>query len=408
MSEPIHVTGEARRGPSPLAFLGVAQFLSQFGDSLFYIAFIWLLLELTGSKSATGLAATISYLPALLFGVVAGFLVDRWSRRRVMAAADAARAVFLAVGGALFAAGALTAPGLTAIAFACATAAVLFNPARDSILPELVPAGRLVAANTWIQTSQQAAYLFGPVAAGFVIQHLGIGAMFPTGVLFYVGSLVLILGMGRVGSAHRAPGGGLRPFDDFRQGLAAIARDRTLLLLLLLTALDNLFIMGPAVVGNAVMVRETLGGDAAMFAMVEATYGLGWGLGTVIVGKFARRVPHGMLLLAGIALDGLTYIPLYWCRTLPYLLIVSFLHSLVIPMITVPRATILQRDVPKERLGRVFALQNVVVVGMTALSSGLTGLVLEWIDAPTLFGVIGVLAGATGLLGFASRRLRAL
>ncbi len=391
-----------------MAFLGAAQFLSQFADSVFYIAFIWLLLELTGSKSATGFAATLSYLPALLFGVVAGFLVDRWSRRHVMAAADAARAVLLALGGALFATGHLTAPALTAIAFACATAAVLFNPARDSILPELVPAERLVAANTWIQTSQQAAYLFGPVVAGFVIQQMGIGATFPVGVAFYVGSLTLILGMGRVGSAHRTSGGGLRPLDDFRQGLAAIARDRTLLLLLLLTALDNLFIMGPAVLGNAVMVRETLGGGAAMFAMVEATYGLGWGLGTVIVGRFARRVPHGLLLLAGIALDGLTYIPLYWCRTLPYLLVVSFLHSLVIPMITVPRATILQRDVPKERLGRVFALQNVVVLGMTALSSGLTGLALEWIDAPTLFGVIGILAGLTGLAGFASRRLRQL
>ena len=81
---------------------------------------------------------------------------------------------------------------------------------------------------------------------------------------------------------------------------------------------------------------------------------------------------------------------------------------MVIPLITVPRSTILQRIVPKERLGRVFALQNVVVVGMTALSAGLTGLVLEWIDAPTLFGIIGIAAGAVGLLGFASKRLRAL
>jgi len=74
----------------------------------------------------------------------------------------------------------------------------------------------------------------------------------------------------------------------------------------------------------------------------------------------------------------------------------------------VPRSTIFQRIVPKERLGRVFALQNVVVVGMTALSSGLAGLALEWIDAPTLFGVIGLAAGATGLAGFASKRLREL
>jgi hypothetical protein len=81
---------------------------------------------------------------------------------------------------------------------------------------------------------------------------------------------------------------------------------------------------------------------------------------------------------------------------------------MVIPLITVPRSTILQRIVPRERLGRVFALQNVVVVGMTALSSGLAGLVLERIDAPTLFGVIGLAAGVVGLLGFASRRLREL
>lgn len=408
MTDRANAAGEVRRGPSPFAILAAAQFLSQFGDSLFMIVLVWLLLELTGSKAAAGLAATISYLPALLFGVVAGFLVDRWNRRNVMAGADASRALLLAAGATLYAMGALTAPILTLIAFGCATAAVLFNPARDSMLPELVSPQRLVTANAWIQASQQAAYFVGPLAAGFAIQTLGMKAALPTGVVFYAGSLALILAMGVAGRSHRNLETRPPAYEDFKEGLASIARDRALLLLLAYTALDNLFIMGPALLGNAVMVRETLGKDAATYALVEATYGLGWGLGSLLVGRIASRVPHGILLLVGITLDGLTYVPLYWCRTLPFLLVVSLIHSMVIPLITVPRSTILQRIVPRERLGRVFALQNVVVVGMTALSSGLAGLVLERIDAPTLFGVIGLAAGVVGLLGFASRRLREL
>jgi MFS family permease len=402
------VTGRARRGPSPFAFLGAAQFLSQFGDSVFQIAFIWLLLELTGSKSATGFAATVSYLPALLFGVFAGFLVDRWNRQRVLVAADAARALLLAAGGGLFAAGALGAPALTAIAFGCATAAVLFNPARDSLLPSLVPASWLIQANAWVQTSQQAAYLIGPLCAGLIVQGLGIGAVFPAGVVLYLGSMLLLFGVGRAAGAPSSRTERPHALQDFRDGLRAIASDRTLLLLLAFTGVDNLFIMGPAVVGTAVMVRETLGGDAAMYALVEATYGLGWGLGSLLIGRLATRVPYGILLLVGITLDGLTYVPLLWCRSLPYLLVVSLIHSMVIPLITVPRAALVQRIVPAERLGRVFALVNVVVIGMTSLSSGLTGMALEFVDAPMLFGIIGALAGLTGIAGFASKRLRSL
>lgn len=408
MSAGSETTGRARRGPSPFAFLGAAQFLSQFGDSVFQIAFIWLLLELTGSKSATGFAATVSYLPALIFGVFAGFLVDRWNRQRVLVAADAARALLLASGGGLFAAGALGAPALTAIAFGCATAAVLFNPARDSLLPSLVPASWLIQANAWVQTSQQAAYLIGPLCTGVLVQGLGIGSVFPAGVVLYLGSMLLLFGVGRTAGAPSSKAERPHALQDFRDGLRAIASDRTLLLLLAFTGVDNLFIMGPAVVGTAVMVRETLGGDAAMYALVEATYGLGWGLGSLLIGRLAARVPYGILLLVGITLDGLTYVPLLWCRSLPYLLVVSLIHSMVIPLITVPRAALVQRIVPAERLGRVFALVNVVVIGMTSLSSGLTGMALEFVDAPMLFGIIGALAGLTGIAGFASKRLRSL
>jgi MFS family permease len=385
-----------------------AQFCSQFGDSIFQIAFIWLVLDLTGSKAATGVAATISYLPALLFGVGAGLAVDRWNRRRVLIGSDAARALLLLGCGGLYFAHRIGPASLTAIAFGVATSAVFFYPARDSLLPELVPAERLAHANAWIQLSQQGAFFAGPLVGGLLIRSLGVGSVFPAGAALFAGSLVLLLAMGGVGRAHRPEGQPLGLVADLRSGLAAIGRDRTLVLLLALTGLDNLFIMGPAIVGTAVLVRETIHGDAATYALVEATYGVGMILGSATLARFAGGVRQGRLLLWGILFDGLTYVPLFFCRTLPFLLAVSLVHSFVIPIITVPRATLLQRVVPGALLGRVFALVNVLVVGMTAVSSGLAGLFLERVTAPALFGAIGLLAAATGALGFTSARLRRL
>jgi MFS family permease len=400
--------GRTPRAPAPVVFLWAAQFCSQFGDSVFQIAFIWLVLELTGSKSATGGAATISYLPSLLFGVGAGLAVDRLDRRRILIGSDALRAVLLAAGGALYFTGRLDAATLTAIAFGVASSSVFFYPARDSLLPELVPPARLVGVNAWIQLSQQMAFFVGPLAAGVLIQRFGVGSAFPAGAALFAGSLLLLLGMGAVGGSHAGGRRTVGLLEDFRTGFEAIARDRSLLLLLALTGLDNLFIMGPAIVGNAVLVRETLRGDAATYAILEATYGIGMIAGSLALARWGSRLRPSLVLLWGILLDGITYVPLYWARTLPAVLAISFVHSLVIPIITIPRVTLLQRIVPGALLGRVFALVNVLVVGMTAISSGLTGLALERMSAPQLFGAIGLLAAATGAVGLASRRLRAL
>lgn len=400
--------GRGFRIPAPFAFLWTAQFLSQCGDSIFQIAFVWLILDLTGSKTAAGVAATISYLPALFLGLLAGLLVDRWNRRIVMAGADAGRALLLAVAGYLLWRGALSPTLLTAIAFGMAISAVFFNPARDSVVPELVSGVRLTMANAWIQGSQQAAILFGPLFAGILIQRGGVASTFPAGILLFAGSLLFLLAMRGVGRGHKEGREAIGLRDDFRSGLGAIVSDRTLVLLLALTALDNIFIMGPAILGNVVIVRDTLRGSASDFAMVEATYGIGMLCGSFLVARIAGRISSGWLALVGIALDGLTYVPLLFCRSLPYLLVVSFVHSMVIPMITIPRASILQKIVPPRLVGRVFALQNVVVVGVTAVSCGMAGLLLDRITAPMLFAVGGTCGTLTGLAGLLAPKLRRL
>ena len=326
-----------------------------------------------------------------------------------MIGADAARAALLAASTVLYLTGALTPIFLTAIAFGAATASVLFYPARDAMLPELVSREGLNRANAWVQLSQQGAFFAGPMVAGYLIKRFGVVSAFPTGALFFLCSLGALLFLRGAGAGHRrSDPNRISLSQDFRSGLKAIASDRTLVLLLGLTALDNLFIMGPAIVGTAVLVRDTIHGDASVYALVEATYGVAMILGSLTIGRLGARVGYGRLLLIGITMDGLTYVPILVCKTLPLLIAISFVHALVIPVITIPRTTLVQGMILPRLQGRVFALVNVVVLGTTAISSGLTGLVLDHMGAPALFGWIGSLATATGLLGFASRRLRGL
>ncbi len=325
-----------------------------------------------------------------------------------MVGADAARAILLGLAALLFVLGALTPPLLTLIAFGVATASVLFYPARDAMLPELVSRERLNQANAFVQLSQQGAFFAGPMVAGWLIQRYGVASAFPTGLVFFLGSLTALLFLRGAGAGHRSERAEMSLAQDFRSGLKAIGSDRALVLLLTLTALDNLFIMGPAIVGTAVLVRDTLHLDAAAYALSEAMYGVSMIVGSLTVGRLGARIGYGRLLLLGITLDGITYVPLLWCRSLTFLIAVILVHALAIPMITIPRTTLVQHIVTPRLRGRVFALVNVVVLGTTAISSGLAGLALDRVTAPVLFGWIGCLAGATGLLGFASGRLRRL
>jgi predicted MFS family arabinose efflux permease len=416
--------GRVLSAPAPFPLLALAQFLSQFGDSVFQIAFLWLILDLTGSKSVTGLAATVSYLPPLVFGLAAGVLVDRWERRRVLIGADLTRAALLGVLAVLWGTGVLTAPWLTAVAFGMAMAAVLFNPSRDSLLPEIVPIGALTRANAWVQSSQQLAYLVGPLTASLIISRAGIAATFPAGILLFAGSMGLLLVMrvpGKVRSGETAadvpaavgarrgpPDAVFHVFRELLAGLRELGRIPPLPFLYGLTALDNFFIMGASVLGLVVLVRDTLGGTAADYALAEATYGVGMVAGSLAVVRLGPRVSSGTLLLIGITLDGLTYLPLLACRSMTTLIPALLAHSFAIPLITVPRATILQRIVPHHLIGRAFALLNVVVLGVTALSCGIAGMALDHLSAPVLFAVAGALGGATGIVGFLSPRLRRL
>lgn len=372
---------------------------SQSGDSVYQIGLLWIVLELTGSSSATGLVAMASYLPAMLLSLFAGVAADRGHRRQIMLISDGIRFGLVLLIPALYLLGMLEPFFLGANAFLLAIAATFFNPARDAFIPEIVPKEGLIRANSLIQTSWQFALLLGPAIAGGLLHYLGNIHLFVACSFTYLFSFIFMLFIrsgGKVFSSSKSSPG----MKEMKDGLVFALRNPVIFPLLLLTAADNMFIMGPAIVGSPVFVKQTLGLGAEAFALIMACYATGMLIGSsglfVIGGRFKR----GQILLTGMVLDGITFIPLYFAESLVTAGIIIVIHSLAVPMMTVSRSSLIQDMVPVDMTGRIFAMVNLSVVGMTALSSGLAGFALEFMEAPTLFLVIGIGGGLCGVVGW--------
>jgi hypothetical protein len=98
-------------------------------------------------------------------------------------------------------------------------------------------------------------------------------------------------------------------------------------------------------------------------------------------------------------------VPFLFVRTVPLALLFMGIHSIVIPIIMVPRTTLVQRLVPREMWGRVFSILGVSVVGFSALSSALVGVVAELMPVGHVFLVFGCLTALVGALGGLDRNL---
>ena len=407
----------AARERRNLLLLWTGQFISQTGDFLFQATVLFLILTIEPSRGAlkAGTVSTLETLPFLLFGLLAGSLVDRYRRRTMMLLSDAARGLLLLAVPLLWALGWLSWVSLGAIAFLLSTFSTLFNPARDALIPSLVGKGRLVQANAWVQTSTQLAMITGTLSAGVLlsVQKAGTdgGDVLPMIRLLVLDGLTFFVSFGcvwliRVDESSSRVRGGPTPsaWREAVEGLRYAWSSPVLRGLLLLTAVDNFFIMGPAVVGANLFIKQTLGLEARHLAFFEAALAAGWLLGTLWMLRHGKRLPKGKLLLFGIAMDGATYLPFLVflgedVRSYGLSLALIAVHGLFIPLITVTRTSLIQEIVPDERLGRVFALVNLTVVGFMALSSFTTGALGEVLEAPWLFGLAGAGGALSGILG---------
>jgi DHA3 family macrolide efflux protein-like MFS transporter len=416
--------------PSPptwrraLVLLWVGQVISHFGDALFLVGIFFLALEVTGSKASAGLVLSLNFVPALALGLFAGAFADRHDRRRVMLAADLLRLVAVAAIPVLYTWGHLTPALLGVVMFLMATGSTLFNPAMKAIVPELVPPQQLTTAAALFQLSEFAALVAGPALAGLVIiPALGSIHLFTIDAATFLVSGLCVLALAPIARrpAHATGDDPTNPgrllaaapttsvWEEVRGGIREVLSVPVLRPLLLLVALDNLLLAGLYQVATPVLVKELLntGGQAATgadtrgYAGAQTFFFLGLLVASAGFWVLLRRAPKGRAILMGMMLDGLTFIPLAFCRTLSHVQAALFLHAVAVPLMIIPRTVLVQQLVPGPLHGRAFALLNVTVFGMTAVSTAATGLLTEALPTQTLYLLLGSLGALVGVGGLA-------
>src|SRR6266496_414015 len=170
-----------------------AQVVSELGDWFYVLAIYNLLLQFTGRAGPVALALVLQVLPQTLIGPASGVVNDRLRRKQVMIAADLGRmAIVLCM---LLVRSSRNVWLVYPLLVAETLLAAFFEPARSSVIPNIVAREEVVLANTLSSTTWSINLMLGATAGGVVAALLGRDAVFVLNALSFLASALLILGM---------------------------------------------------------------------------------------------------------------------------------------------------------------------------------------------------------------------
>jgi len=402
------VPGEAASGnlpPSPRRVFGssayfrlwMAQVVSSLGDWIGLVAVVALAARVShGNEAAIGLVMAARMVPGFFLAPVGGVLVDRWDRRRTMVTCDLGRAAIVA-----------TLPfvdtllGLFLASFLLEILTLLWSPAKDASVPNLVPPNKLAAANS---LSMAAAYGTFPVGSAIFASLAGLASWLGhfdalrdlkvnqeslalwVDALTFLGSALLIT---TLNLPSRARGDG-RSVDwgqtgrELVEGLRFIRRSEAVRSVMLGMGV-GLIGCGSVVPLGPIYSAEVLGSGSAGFGLLMTGLGTGAALGVLALSVAARRMPADLVFVAALFGSGIGLTLATATSSLTAAVVLAGVFGLFAGTCYVSGFTVIQERVDDALRGRMFATLYTIIRFCLLLSLAVS---------PWMAGLLNKISGA--------------
>ena len=403
----------SRRGPQadPLfRLLWAGEALASLSEQLFIVCLTLLVLDVAGSGTALGLILAVAAVPRAVLLLFGGVLADRIAPARIVVVATWLRTAVLVVLAALVVLGP---PPVIVIAALAGLLGVLdagYYPAALALVPQVVAPAGLARANAFIQGAESAGDLLGPALAVGIVTAAGLGGGLSTITCLYLLAAVALTAFARgllrrspaarsgssrmppaastatgVSTSGREPASGV---GVLREGLRFAWTDPVVRAMLIVIATLNVAVIGPILVGGAVLAEQRLGGTA-MLGLIFTGFGAGSLLGLLSAGVRppARR---GLVLVGGTAVIGAGTAGFGFVGTVTAAIGVAAVIGIGAAYLGVVLVAWLQERVPEQLRGRIMSLVVLAAVALDPLSYALAGVLLP-AGTAIMFSICGAL-----------------
>lgn len=340
----------------------------------------WLVLELTDSPFLVGLLGACRF-ASMLLGPYCGTIADRFNRRQILIAAQVMYATGSLIIMTLFLTSQLEVWHLFAFTFVGGLCYTFDFSTRYAAAADIVKRHHLVAAVSLLLVASGSTSILGPLLGGSLLGIIGASGCFALVAASFLLSFLVLLPMKITAPARPTTQESM--WESLVAGLRYIKKDRTLLALILLAALINLFIFPYWFTLMPIFARDILHTGASGYGQLMAAIGLGFAVGPLITASLPSSVNKGKLLIAAIFAWPVVLMIFAVSRLFPLSMVLLVFTGIVQGMAITLIQSLLLMWSSEEMRGRVSGARA-FAIGTLPLGNLLTGAGASLWGAPTM------------------------
>ena len=349
--------------------------VSNMGTWMQNVANGWLVLQLTNSPLWLGILGLSFAVPMIILPPLAGAVVDRVHRVRLLFFTQTMQMVTAIALAILTWAGLVQVWHILLTSFIGAALLAFDNPARQALIPDLVEPRDLLNALSLNSATYTGAALVGPALAGVMLAPLGAGTLFfINGVSF----LAVIFALAYMRDVRTHSGGRHTTFSDtFFKGISYAAKNKLVLALLALSSLGAIF--GRSYQNLLPAFSDLWQAGSEGYGLLLAAAGGGALIGAFGLASF-KRVPHqGAVMLVSGLLFALSLVVFAISPSFILGMVMLVIAGVTSAVFTTIISTFIQLAVPNEMRGRMMSLYTVTLIGLPSLGALGSGALAEWL-----------------------------
>lgn len=360
------------------------------------VALAWLVIELTDSVFWVSVTVATRGIPMFLLTIPAGVIADRWDRRMLLIVTQSLAASAALGFAALVWLGEANVAVTLGFALLLGSSTAVGTPARQAVIPMLVPRSELMNAIVTGAMARTSSQLIGPALAGVLISVGGVEASFAVQALFMVLSTILLFPLHSASRRVRddadsdQPAGRPSMFGEFREAWRFLQANAPLLVVIALMVNTGLFMIGPMQSLIPVLIDEL---DAGAFGLGLTFSAMGLGTLTTSTfltsmggmrnkgGFFAMALIGGSSCFAAIALSPWFSLGVFF----------FYIWGAFGGFFQAMSQTLLQTHTPDEMMGRVMGVNTLAMMGTMPIGALVAGVTATFLGAQTAMLIAAVI-----------------